>query len=99
MASLPFEVHEVLEQEYVSTYGDLEVRSPRYAQGGIIDEAWARAVCAACGVDFRAGIMSALNALVASRDVSRLRVSPAITDTGRDLIDHYAEYTEDVTDG
>jgi hypothetical protein len=98
MSSLPFEVHEVLEQEYVSMYGDLEVPSPKYGPDDIIDEAWARAVCAACGADCSAGIVAALNALVDSRDLSQLRESPAITDTGRDLIDHYAEYTEGVTD-
>ena len=98
MSSLPFEVHEVLEQEYVSMYGDLEVPSPKYGPGDIIDEAWARAVCAACGADCSGGIVAALNALVDSRDLSQLRGSPAITDTGRDLIEHYDEYTKDVTD-
>jgi len=98
MSSLPFEVHEVLEQEYVSMYGDLEVPPPEYGPGDIIDEAWAHAVCDACGADCSAGLVPALNALVASRDLSRLRESPAITDTGRDLIDHYAEYTDGVTD-
>jgi hypothetical protein len=98
MSSLPFEVHEVLEQEYVSMYGDLEVPPPQYTSDDIIDEAWARAVCASCGADCSAGIVPALNALVASRDLSQLRESPAITDTGRDLIDHYDEYTKGVTD-
>jgi len=98
MSSLPFEVHEVLEQEYVSMYGDLDVPLPQYGSDDIIDEAWANAICAACGVDCSAGTVATLNALVASRDLSQLRVSPAITDSGRDLIDHYDEYTKGVTD-
>src|SRR5258708_20349464 len=98
MSSLPFEVHEVLEQEYVSMYGDLKVPPPEYGDGDIIDEAWARAVCDACGVGCSAGIVAALNTLVGSRDLSQLHESPAITDTGRDLIDHYDEYTKGVTD-
>jgi hypothetical protein len=98
MSTLPFEVHEVLEQEYVSMYGDLEVPPPEYGPNDIIDEAWARNVCAACGADCSTGIVAALNALVASSDLSQLRESPAITDTGLDLIDHYDEYTKDVTD-
>jgi hypothetical protein len=99
MSSLPFEVHEVLEQEYVAMYGDLDVPPPEYGPGDIIDEAWARVVCDACSVDISGGLVPALNALIASRDLSQLRVSPAITDTGRDLIDHYDDYTEGVTDG
>ncbi|MEA2325326.1 MAG: hypothetical protein QOE68_285, partial [Thermoanaerobaculia bacterium] len=98
MSSLPFEVHEVLEQEYVSMYGALDVPPPEYGKGDVIDEAWGRAVCDACGVDCSVGLVGALNALVASRDLSQLRVSPAITDTGRDLIDNYDDYTEDVSD-
>ncbi|HEX3579215.1 MAG TPA: hypothetical protein VHY33_11690, partial [Thermoanaerobaculia bacterium] len=82
MSSLPFEVHEVLEQEYVAMYGDLAVPPPKYGQDDIIDPAWARAVCDACGVDVSAGLLTALNALIASRDLSGLRESPAITDTG-----------------
>jgi hypothetical protein len=99
MSSLPFEVHEVLEQEYVSMYGDLTVPPPEFGPADILDEAWGLAVCDACGVDVGGGLVAALNALVASRDLSQLRVSPAITDTGRDLIDHYDAYTKDVTDG
>src|SRR3954453_11308266 len=98
MSSLPFEVHEVLEQEYVSMYGDLDVPPPEYGAKDIIDPAWARAVCDACGVDCGAGLEAALDALVDSRDLSRLRESPAITDPGRDLIDHYGDYTEGATD-
>ena len=91
MSSLPFEVHEVLEQEYAAMYGDLDVPPPQYGKTDIIDEAWARAVCDACGVDISGGLVPALNALIASRDLSRLRVSPAITDTGRDLIDQRSD--------
>jgi hypothetical protein len=98
MSSLPFEVHEVLEQEYVSMYGDLDVPPPEYRDADIIDQAWARAVCDACGVDISGGLLAALNALIVSRDLSQLRVSPAITDTGRDLIDRYDDYTDGVTD-
>jgi hypothetical protein len=98
MSSLPFEVHEVLEQEYVAMYGPVEVPPPEYGEGDIIDPAWGHAVCDACGVDCGPGLVPALNSLVASRDLSKLRESPAITDTGRELIDDYDDYTDGVTD-
>src|SRR5437763_3809184 len=98
MSSLPFEVHEVLEQEYVSMYGDLAVPPAEYGPDDVIDEVWCRAICDACGVDCSGGSVPMLNALIASRDLSQLRVSPAITGTGRDLIDHYADYTDGAGD-
>ncbi|MEA2336880.1 MAG: hypothetical protein QOE82_887, partial [Thermoanaerobaculia bacterium] len=50
MSSLPFEVHEVLEQEYVSMHGPLEVPPPEYGPDDIIDEAWALKILDDCGM-------------------------------------------------
>jgi hypothetical protein len=98
MSSLPFEVHEVLEQEYVSMYGPIDILSPDYTEGDIIDEAWARAIFLKCGIDVPNGVVAALNALVDARDLKALLESPAITDSGRDLIDRNDVYTEGVNE-
>ena len=50
MSSLPFEVHEVLEQEYVSMHGPIDVPSSEYEAADVIDESWALAVLATCGI-------------------------------------------------
>ncbi len=99
MSSLPFEVHEVLEQEYVSMYGPIDVPLPDYTKDDIIDEPWARAILLRCGIDAPGEIVAVLNVLIAARDLKRLLDSPAITDNGRDLIDRYDVYTDGVTDG
>jgi hypothetical protein len=98
MSSLPYEVHEVLEQEYVSMYGPIDVPSPDYTPADIIDEPWALAIFLKCGIGAPGDVVAALNALVAARDLKNLRDSPAITDSGRDLIDRYDTYTEGATE-
>jgi hypothetical protein len=99
MSSLPFEVHEVLEQEYVSMHGPLDVPPPQYTKDDIIDDAWARGILAACGIPLIGDdVVSTLNGLVTAKDLQKLHQSPAITDTGRDLIDRYDVYTNDVSD-
>ena len=99
MSSLPFEVHEVLEQEYVSMHGPIETPSPDYKPEDILDEPWALAVLATCGIDVTGSIVATLNTLIAAHDLKTLRDSPALTDTGRDLIDRYDVYTDGVTEG
>jgi hypothetical protein len=140
MSSLPFEVHEVLEQEYVSIHGDLTVPEPEYTADDVIDEPWALAILNACGMtsgqacpaDIQKlvkdrtglekppeagrdsketrryddaviaatrvlGIVSAINAVVTSTSpnvIEKLTVSPALTDSGRAIIDDYEGYTE-----
>ena len=98
MSSLPYEVHEVLEQEYVSMYGPIDVPPADYSASDIIDEPWAKAILLACGLDATAGVVATLNQLVAGRDLKSLLDSPAITDTGRDLINRHDVYTEGVSD-
>ena len=48
MSSLPREVHEVLEQEYVSMYGPLEGVDVRYTRDQIVDVHWVISVLRAC---------------------------------------------------
>jgi hypothetical protein len=98
MSKLPLEVHEVLEEEYVSMYGPLEVPSSDYTTDDIIDDRWARAVLEGCKVDVSAGVIAALNALVAKGALESLQGSPAITDCGIDLIINYNDYTDGVSE-
>jgi hypothetical protein len=50
MSSLPHELHEVLEQEYVSMYGPIADRPARgYTAAQIIDVAWAATILRDCG--------------------------------------------------
>jgi len=141
MSSLPLEVHEVLEQEYVSMHGDLAVPEPEYTADDIIDEPWALTILDACGmttgkacpddvqqlVKLRTGIekppdaadpkkalydeaviaatrvlgiASAMNAVVMSTSanvIKKLTDSPAVTESGRAIIDDYENYTEGVS--
>src|SRR4051812_22994555 len=98
MSSIPFEVHEVLEQEYVSMHGPLDVLPPEYGDDDIIDPAWARAVFEACGIAIGDDVAAALNLLVGANDLSSLSASPALTAAGRDLLAHYDDYTQGVPD-
>src|ERR1700686_2086323 len=98
MSKLPLEVHEVLEEEYVSMYGRLDTPPADYTTNDVIDERWARAVLEGCGIDVSAGVIDTLNALVAKGGLERLKGSPAITDCGIDLITNYNDYTDGVSD-
>ncbi len=98
MSSLPLEVHEVLEQEYVSIHGAIDVPPPDYGPDDIIDERWALAILDKCKIDIGAGVVAVLNGLIAGGALDELLESPAITDTGRDLIRNYTDYTEGVAD-
>lgn len=48
MSSLPREVHEVLEHEYVSMYGPLERIAVRYTADQIVDVQWVLSILRAC---------------------------------------------------
>src|SRR5688500_11669146 len=48
MSSLPREVHEVLEHEYVSMYGPLECVDVRYTADQIVDVQWVLSILRAC---------------------------------------------------
>jgi len=90
MSTLPLEVHEVLEQEYVSMYGALETPPPYYDAEQVVDAAWAREIFTACGLKMPDDIVAGLNALLAKPDLKKLKTSLAITDNGRNLITHYS---------
>src|SRR5258708_23334262 len=98
MSKLPLEVHEVLEEEYTSMYGPIDLPSSDYTPDDIIDERWARSVLDECNIDVSAGVVAALNALVATGGVAGLRESQAITDCGLDLIENYDNYTNGVSE-
>src|SRR5258706_5317846 len=98
MSKLPLEVHEVLEEEYVSMYGPLEIPSSDYAKDDIIDERWALAVLEGCKIDVSAGVIDTLNALVAKGAPESLKGSPAITECGISLIANTNDYTDRASD-
>src|SRR5882762_2165076 len=108
MSTLPLNVHEVLEQEYVSMYGPLgNVPPPEYRTSDVVDEPWARAILSACGFT-ETDVFDTLNAFISSNAIppqtepapakltaaqlKKLAQSPAITDNGRELIKRYASY-------
>ncbi|HEX8254372.1 MAG TPA: patatin-like phospholipase family protein, partial [Thermoanaerobaculia bacterium] len=93
--SLPREVHEVLEDEYVSMYGPLDRLSAAYTSDQIVDVAWAASILRDCGVVLqeptRAVLAEQLNGFVVSLQPDALAESPALTSVGRSLL---AQYTE-----
>jgi hypothetical protein len=98
MSSVPLEVHEVLEQEFVSMHGELQgIPGPAYKEGDLLDPSWGRIILSACALDPGEDLLAALNRLVEGEGLSQLCGSPAISKTGRELIDDYEEYTEGVS--
>jgi hypothetical protein len=107
MPTLPLDLHEVLEEEYVSMYGSLDRPGPEYALADIRDPWWARAILSDCGIKGgedddvekkRASVAAALNDLVRNGPVDKLCNSRALTDAGKAMIDDYADYTSGVSD-
>jgi Patatin-like phospholipase len=95
MSSLPLEVDEVLEQEYVSMYGPLEGKpSERYGTDDILDETWARRILTACCPTANGDLLTTLNEFVAAVSLQGLSSSPAMTDRGKTLLGSYDEYTK-----
>jgi Patatin-like phospholipase len=104
MASLPREVHEVLEQEYVSMYGPLDRVDVKYAKDDIVDVQWALAILRACELaaddrtknaiasktldEAREQLAERLNQLVSNLPADVAR-SNALTDKGRDMLTRY----------
>ncbi|HXH39297.1 MAG TPA: patatin-like phospholipase family protein, partial [Thermoanaerobaculia bacterium] len=99
MSSLPLEVHEVLEEEYVSMYGPIDrpTSGSKY-EGDVIDEPWARAIFGDCGIDPGSDIEAALNTLIDAGNMEKLCNSRALTDSGRAMIAGYDDYTQGVSD-
>ena len=95
MSSLPREVHEVLEQEYVSMYGPLERVGVEYTAEQIVDVDWAISILRACRItvngETRESLAERLNCFV--RDIPKLSLaeSPALTNLGHEML---ADYTE-----
>ena len=50
MSSLPLELHQVLEEEYVSMYGPLQRPKATYETEDVIDVRWANVILHECGL-------------------------------------------------
>ncbi|HET7435821.1 MAG TPA: patatin-like phospholipase family protein [Thermoanaerobaculia bacterium] len=108
MSSLPLELHQVLEEEYVSMYGPLPRGRVDYAAEDILDAVWARAVLHECGpeADVKSepeAVAQFLSAIVtddaaAEKNLEMLERSRALTPRGRHFIDHYDEYAKSLRD-
>jgi len=90
MTSLPFDVHEVLEQEYVALHGDLgDMPGPEYRAEDILETGvWVESILKSCGI---AGApLDALNALVnPGTEIAKLEHSPQISRNGQELLALY----------
>src|SRR5947207_187056 len=95
MASMPLELYQALEEEFVSMYGPLERPSSGYTPADILDLRWARAILRECGftpaADAKA-VAEKLSELVSGGGSLRpLADSPAIGHRGNQLLDDYEE--------
>lgn len=94
MSSFPLELHDVLEEEYVSMYGPLPRPSRAYDEKDILDHDWARVILQECG---RAAngktVAQELSALVVGDESLQFLIgSPAITARGKVLLQDYDDY-------
>ena len=91
MSSLPLDVHEVLEQEYVALHGDLgPMPGEQYEEQDIVDDAWAQSILRACGI--AGGTLEALKKLVADgAEIAKLAKSPQISQSGQKLLAIYLQ--------
>jgi hypothetical protein len=101
--SLPRELHEVLEQEYVSMYGPLPAVDVLYTSDeDVTDERWASAILRTCGLAYDdlspATVRERLNEYITSRPPRELLASPAITSAGRSLLEQYNVMNDEATD-
>ncbi|HEY0140414.1 MAG TPA: patatin-like phospholipase family protein [Thermoanaerobaculia bacterium] len=89
MTSLPLDVHQVLEEEYVSMYGPLErpTSGVDYTHEQILDRERVCEILNASGKDLE----TTLNDLIAAGDLSTLADSNAITPRGLELLRQYDE--------
>jgi patatin-like phospholipase len=99
MSTLPLEVHEVLEEEYVSIYGRLALPPSKsnYTAEQILDESRARRILATCGIAVPT-VLEALNALVATDSPAELRKLaelPHISDAAKALLDDYEQHIKE----
>jgi hypothetical protein len=95
MASMPLELYQALEEEYVSMYGPLERPSSGYTPADILDLRWARSILRECGFTPAAdanAVAAKLSELVSGGDsLAPLADSPAIGHRGNQLLDDYEE--------
>jgi hypothetical protein len=112
--SLPLELYQVLEEEYVSMYGPLQRLSPLYSAGDILDLQRVRDILRECGLlpdpdsesdpsnrdeVQRAEAFAALSRLVTGDGpLAPLKESRAITERGQHLIDQYDEFRKAADD-
>ena len=96
MSTLPLEVHEVLEEEYVSMYGQLTLpeSGAQYTDEQILDPAGARRILEECKIKCDS-VLEALNGLVAAAsttELGKLADSPCINEAGRAILEDYDDY-------
>ncbi|MEA2239318.1 MAG: hypothetical protein QOC81_4042 [Thermoanaerobaculia bacterium] len=98
MPTLPLELHEVLEEEYVSMYGSLLRPVPKYSPADIKDERGAIRILAECGLPTDPNnLVDVLNALVDAKSPDSLRKlesSPSFTEVGKALLAGYDDYVK-----
>ena len=92
MSSLPLELYQVLEDEYVSMYGPLERRPSTYDEKDILDAAKVCEVLVECELPANEPPAKTLSALVTGTgSLDALARSSRITDRGKQLLEHYEE--------
>jgi hypothetical protein len=97
MSTLPLEVHEVLEEEYVSMYGSPSGDPVDHATFVVLDKAWACSILRACDVEAdAANIAERLAALVNAEQKPALEKSPALSSTGRMILKDYDNYADEI---
>jgi hypothetical protein len=100
--SLPREVHEVLEHEYVSMYGPLPAIDAKYRLDQICDLHWARSILRACNLAHddvsKEVLLEMLNGFVTVRPPRELLLSPSVTSAGRALLEQYNSLNDEITE-
>jgi dolichol kinase len=92
MSTLPLDVHEVLEQEYEALHGRLDgMPDPQYRLEDLTDEEWAKACLAKCKLPADETLATANGIIATGKDLEKLADSPALTDTGRQLLAVYED--------
>ena len=98
MTTLPLELHEVLEEEYVSMYGPLDRPVPKYASRDISDEPCVIRMLAECDLATEGRvIVDVLNDLVDAKSsdcLRKLENSPSFTEVGKALLAGYDDYVK-----
>jgi hypothetical protein len=98
MATLPLEVHEVLEDEYRTIY-DAEPPDVPLDTFEFLDLPWACSILAQCGIDRsqlgnEEQVSAALRCLLNCGKPSALAASPALTASGATYLRNYGKYDE-----